>query len=274
MRHPSEYFIKSLLVSSKSDEEIKSIVVEFGLPELTEEHTEYLMRLRAEVISELPQSYTGGREEDRTFLQKLNIDGLIHPDSTIAQVSSLMQLPYVRRELFLGILGRVAPDTLAEHITHKFDQTATATHINAAKHYYFNVDIVSPDEWFEIFSRVTSEQESRGYYTCLMGGPVVASYRLGIERHVTLKEAVHEVVSAVYTTLHEIKEWPASPAKMKMLSETMGALSKAHMVLNTSDQELAAVASELKSFKLSRNTTRPIPLALLAKTKTKETIIQ
>jgi hypothetical protein len=267
MRHPSECFIKSLMVSGKADDEVREIILEYGLPELTSDYTEYLLSLRTGVVAVTPSGYTGSRAQDRTFLQDHQMDGLIHPDPTVAGVVTLLQSPYTRRELFLGILGRVAAEDLAEHLTHKFGVKASAVQVKAAKHYYFDVDIVPPEDWFEIFSRITNEQESQGYYACLTGGPVVASYRLGIERHVTLKEAVNEVVSALYTTLYEIKEWPASPAKLKMLSDTMGALAKAHTVLNTSDQELAAVASELRTFKLSKNMSKPPPLALLAKKK-------
>lgn len=267
MRHPSECFIKSLIVSGKTDDEIRETVVSFGLPEMVSTYTEYLIELRRETVAAMPSGYTGAREEDREFLRDHKIDGLIHPDTTVAGIATLLQSPYTRRVVFLGILGRVSEEDLARHLAHKFGVNASAVQIKATKHYYFNVDIVPPEDWFEIFSRINNEQESQGYYACLMGGPIVASYRLGIERHVTLKEAVNEVVSALYTTLHEIREWPASPAKLKMLSDTMGALAKAHTVLNTSDQELAAVASELRTFKLSKNTSKPVPLALLAKKK-------
>jgi hypothetical protein len=267
MRHPSEYFIKSLIVSGKLDKEIRELLLEFGLPELTAEYTDYMSNLRADTLLDQPGPYTGIRDEDRDFLVRHKIDGLLHPDCNVAHTTTLLALPYVRRDIFLGLLGRIDSGDLSEHISHKYNVDAQYVHVAAIAHYYFNVEIVSPDEWHAIFSRVVSDQESQLHYSCLMGGPVVASYKLGIERHVSIKDAVHEVVRALHTTLHEIKDRPASPAKLKMLSETMSALAKAHMVLNTSDQELAAVASELKTFKLSRNTKKPIPLALLSKKK-------
>jgi hypothetical protein len=264
MRHPSEKFIKSLLVAGKNDDEIKQAVVDYGLPPLTDAHTDYLVRLRVDLIPSIPQGYTGFQDADRVFLKAEGIDGLVHPDNVSAGVLSILQMPFTRRDALLGLLGRIDADDLAEHLGNKLGVSLSAAHVHALKHYYYDIDMLSPDQWFDVFSAIPNEIESQLYHSCLVGGPIVAAYKLGLERHVTVKEAVQEVVSALYTTLHEIKDWPASPAKIKLLADTMGSLAKAHSVLNTSDQELAAVASELRTFKLARNNTKPKPFALLA----------
>jgi hypothetical protein len=263
MRHPSERFITSLLVQSKNDDEIKEAVLSYGLPPLTEAHTDYLVRLRLDVIPKIPSGYTGFQEDDRAFLKAAGIEGLVHPDSVSISILSILQMPFTRRDALLGILGRVDVEDLAEHLGNKLGAAINASHVNALKHYYYDVDMLSPDQWFDVFGAIPNEIESQLYHSCLVGGPIVAAYKLGLDRHVTVKEAVQEVVSALYTTLYEIKDWPASPAKIKLLSDTMGSLAKAHGVLSTSDQELAAVASELRTFKLARSTTKPTPFALL-----------
>jgi hypothetical protein len=267
MRHPSERFIKSLIIDGKNDDQIKSQIVTFGLPELSDMFTDYLIELRVNTLPSLPSGYTGFRESDRVYLRDNGIDGLIHPDDVTIKVLSILQMPFVRRDALLGILGRIDPDNLAVHLGDKLGLSLTAAHVNALKHYYYDVDMLSPDQWFDIFSTITNETEANTHHACLVGGPIVASYKLGLERHITVKEAVQEVVAALYTTLHEIKDWPASPAKVKLLSDTMGSLARAHSVLNTSDQELAAVASELRTFKLARSTTKPKPFALLTGSK-------
>ena len=267
MRHPSERFITSLLITGKSDDEIIESIAEHGLPSLGAVYGDYLTKLRLSVIPNMPKGYTGYRDEDRAYLKALGVDGLIHPDSIVTRALTLLELPFVRRDAFLGVLGRVDYDTLANHLGDKVGRAVTATHISTLKHYYYDVDMLSPDQWFDIFSMIPNETESATHHACLVGGPIVASYKLGLDRHVTVKEAVQEVVSALYTTLYEVRDWPASPAKVKLLSDTMGSLAKAHSVLNTSDQELAAVASELRTFKLARSTAKPKPFALLTGTK-------
>jgi hypothetical protein len=264
MRHPSERFIKSLLIQGKNDDEIKEAVSSYGLPPLTDAHTDYLVRLRLDVVPKIPNGYTGFQDADREFLKSEGIDGIIHPDAVSTGVLSILEMPFTRRDALLGILGRIDPEDLAEHIGNKLGTAINAAHINALKHYYYDIDMLSPDQWFDIFAAIPNEIESQLYHSCLVGGPIVAAYKLGLERHITVKDAVQEVVSALYTTLHEIKDWPASPAKVKLLSDTMGSLARAHSVLNTSDQELAAVASELRTFKLARSTTKPKPFALLS----------
>jgi hypothetical protein len=110
-----------------------------------------------------------------------------------------------------------------------------------------------------------SGNDATGYEACLVGGASVASYRIGIEQNVTIREVVKEAVTALYVSLQEIKHWPASSSKIKVLSDTVSALAKAHVVINTADQELAAVAAELRQFKLAKNNNKPIPLAVLTK---------
>lgn len=264
MRHPSERFITSLIIQGKNDDEIREEIANFGLPELGDMYTDYLINLRLSVVPAIPKGYTGFRDEDRAYLRSIGVDGLVHPDAGTAKVLSILEKPFVRRDALLGMLGRIQLDNLAEHLGNKLGMSLSASHLNALKHYYYDVDLLSPDQWFDVFSVIPNESESNAHHACLVGGPIVASYRLGLERHITVKEAVQEVVAALYTTLHEIKDWPASPAKVKLLSDTMGSLAKAHSVLNTSDQELAAVASELRTFKLARSTAKPKPFALLS----------
>lgn len=267
MRHPSERFIRSLIVQGKNDDEIRGLIQTYGLPELGDAYTDYLVNLRLDTAPNLPKGYTGFRDEDRAHLKSVGIDGLIHPDTVTLKALSILEMPFIRRDAFLGILGRIDPEDLGEHLGNKLGTDITTTHINAFKHYYYDVDMLSPDQWFDVFSTIPNETESALHHSCLIGGPIVAAYKLGLDRHITVKEAVQEVVSALYTTLHEVKDWPASPAKVKLLSDTMGSLAKAHSVLNTSDQELAAVASELRTFKLARSTNKPKPFALLTGTK-------
>jgi hypothetical protein len=95
------------------------------------------------------------------------------------------------------------------------------------------------------------------------GGATVAAYRLGREVNVSIRDAVKEAVTGLYVSLQEIRHWSASPSKVKVLSDTVSALSKAHNVISTADAELASVAHELRQFKLARNQSKPASLNAL-----------
>ena len=99
----------------------------------------------------------------------------------------------------------------------------------------------------------------------LTGGASAAAYRLGLDQNITIRDAVQEAVTAIYATLREIRAWPASPQKVKALSDAVSSLSKAHSVINTADQELASVAKELRQFKLEKSTAKTVSLKSLTK---------
>ena len=263
MRHPSELFILSLLVDGRRDEDIGGILQEYGLPPLIEGQEVYLIHLRRQANTGRPDGFTGGRPEDREYLESLSIDGLHHPDPLIAKATNLLSQSALKKDIFLGLLGRVDLVDLARHLSNKYDLDLDDQVLRIFRHYYFNVDIVDYADWQLILEEV--EQEGIQYLSCLSGGPIVAAYKIGLDRNTTIKDAVNEVVQSLYVTLHEIKAWPANPAKIKMLSDTMSALSKAHNIVSTSDQELAAIAAELKKFKLAKNVEKPKPLAMLSK---------
>lgn len=263
MRHPSELFIVSLLVDQKSDTEVRRLVTAFGLPGLTDELLGYLADLRATVIASRPAGFTGARAEDRKFLRAMNVDGLYHPDVFTTRALQILQRPALRRDVLLGIMGRVDLRDLTAHASNKHDVEIDTATLRALRHYYFNVDVVDPRDWAALLSE--DDPDTDTMTACLEGGPITAAYRIGLDRAANVKDAVYEIVAAVQATVHEVKNWKTTPEKVRVLADSMSTLARAHAVINTADQELAAVATELKQFKLSRSTDRPLPLALLSK---------
>jgi hypothetical protein len=267
MRHPSELFIKFLIVSKYDDDKIKDQLSEYGLPPLLDEHHDgYLFKLRSEIVITTPHNFMIGDISDESvkFLKDIKIYGLVHPDTVVNSCLPILDNPQAKQEVFLGLLGKIPDEHLATHIARKFElDMVSARVIQVFSHYYFNPNILSIDDWCKLFESMQVGNDAKGYEACLVGGASVASYRIGIEQNITIKEVVKEAVTALYVSLQEIKHWPASSSKIKVLSDTVSALAKAHVVINTADQELAAVAAELKQFKLARNSSKPISLISL-----------
>jgi hypothetical protein len=197
------------------------------------------------------------------FLRALNVDGIYHPDKTVTQCLQILERPTVRRDVLLGFMGRVDHRDLSMHMARKHDLDVGPQVLRTLRHYYFNVDIVDPGDWGDLLDE--EDPNTRHMMACMDGGPITTAYRIGLDRATNVKDAVYEVVAAVNSTIHEIKNWDTTPEKMRMLSDSMSVLAKAHAVINTADQELATIASELKQFKLARSVERPLPLALLSK---------
>lgn len=263
MRHPSELFIVSLLVDQRSDSQVRNLVVASGLPPISDDALPYLAELRARVSATRPAGFTGARPEDRKFLREMNVDGLFHPDKITLGALQVLERPTLRRDVLLCFMGRLDMRDIRDHMSGKYDMDIDIASLRALRHYYFNVDIVDPQDWASLLGE--DNPDSDAMTACLVGGPITAAYRIGLDRATNVKDVVYDVVSAVRASLHEIRDWKTTPEKIKMLSESMSTLARAHAVINTADQELAAVASELRQFKLSRGIEKPLPLALLSK---------
>lgn len=268
-KHPSELFIKHLIVLGFDNDHIKTTLKDFGLPPILDTHLSYILDVRKSLDLNKPANFSiaDTSSDSIKYLKEHKIYHLLHPDSSILLCTQIFDSPQARRDVYMGILGRVDETSLVAHINTKFNIDINVRTLQIIKHYYFNSDCISSEDWAELFSNMPGGTDATGFESCLSGGASVASYRIGIEQNVTIREVVKEAVTALYVSLQEIKHWPASSSKIKVLSDTVSALAKAHIVMNTADQELAAVASELKQFKLSRNTGKPASLDSLTKSK-------
>lgn len=260
MRHPSELFIKSLLARGKSDDDIVSLLKEYGLPVIPEDRVDEYLDQLSDVIGQIPADLFD--ESASSWLKDNKIYYLVHPDSVVAACTRLLDNNAIKRDVYVSILGRVSAEDLSLHLFDAYGMDISTETVKAFKHYYFDVDRMSIDDWSPLLESMPGSDPSY-YASALDGGATVAAYRLGRELNVSIRDAVKEAVTGLYVSLHEIRHWSASPSKVKVLSDTVSALSKAHNVISTADAELASVAHELRQFKLARNNTKPAALNAL-----------
>ncbi len=257
--HPSELFIKSLIVQGKTDEEVDSTLDEYGLPPIDEDNSEYLPNLRKSMGS-IPMGDLA--QIDANYLREQKIYFLVHTDSVVAACTRILDNQAVKRDVYVSILGRVSANDLSLHLLDIYGLDVSEETIRAFKHYYFNIDKLSSDDWSTILPQLPGNDPTY-YESAMNGGATVAAYRLGRDVNVSIRDAVKEAVTGLYVSLQEIRHWSASPSKVKVLSDTVSALSKAHNVISTADAELASVAHELRQFKLARSQSKPASLNAL-----------
>ena len=252
----------------KTRVEIEETLYNFGLPGFRDAHDQLLYDLECEV-SPHTRSYKKDPTAESSLkrLRDLNIYGLVHQDakSGTAECVRLLSAPSVRQEVFMSLLGRMPAKELVDYLMKKHGVEVSTKTVDAFCHYYFNVDSMSAEDWALTFEAMPPEAGPENFHACYVGGPAVAAYRLGLDRHVTIRDAVGEAVTAIHASLLEVRGWATTKDKMSVLTSAVSSLSRAHQIINTADQELAAVANELKQFKLARNTDKPISLEALTR---------
>jgi hypothetical protein len=260
MRHPSELFIKSLLVRGKHDDDVVNTLSQYGLPTIPVDHASLYLADLMGSLGTIPDDLF--ESSSVNYLKEHKIHYLIHPDSVVSACTRLLDNNSIKRDVYVSLLGRVSAEDLSVHLLDAYGLDVSEETIKSFKHYYFDVDRMSIDDWAGILESLPGGDASY-YASALDGGATVAAYRLGRELNVSIRDAVKEAVTGLYVSLHEIRHWSASPSKVKVLSDTVSALAKAHNVISTADAELASVAHELRQFKLARNNTKPASLNAL-----------
>ena len=264
IKHPSHLFITYLVFLGKSLREVIDTLAEYGLPAIPEEHqSEMYAHVQSTLGNKKLSDFNPGKDLD-AVLSEHKISYLVHPDKVLTTCTKLLDNRSCKNDLYMSLIGRVGNDIIVEHINKTYDMDVTEATIKAFKHYYFDVDAMSHADWVHILPVITGSDEA-SMMSCLVGGATTAAYRLGMEQNVTIREAVQEAVTAIYATLREVRSWPATPQKVKVLADAVASLSKAHSVINTADQELASVAKELRQFKLDKSAERTISLKALTK---------
>ena len=262
--HPSKLFIKYLIFSGKNLREVIDTLATYGLPAIPEEfQLELFNAYTAELENKIISSLKVGKElED--FVVKHKINYLVHPDSVLTACTRILDNKSCKTDLYMALIGRVDSEETTEYLNATYSLDISEATVKAFKHYYFDVDSMSHSDWVHILPVIDGADEP-SMMSCLVGGASAAQYRLGMEQNVTIREAVQEAVTAIYATLREVRSWPATPQKVKVLADAVASLNKAHSVINTADQELASVAKELRQFKLDKSAERTISLKALTK---------
>lgn len=264
IKHPSELFITYLVFLGKTLREVIDLLSEYGLPAIPEEHqTDLYNSIKSSLESKTINDLKPGKQLD-DFAAEHKITYLVHPDKVMSSCTRILDNRSCKTDLYMSLIGRIGTEEIVEHINSTYDMDTSEAVIKAFKHYYFNVDAMSHSDWVHIFPVIDGSDET-ALMSCLVGGATTAAYRLGMEQNVTIREAVQEAVTAIYATLREVRSWPATPQKIKVLSDAVASLSKAHTVINTADQELASVAKELRQFKLDKSAEKTISLKALTK---------
>jgi hypothetical protein len=266
MKHPSHLFLKSLVLRGKTPKEIIDIVGIMDLPGMEEsELSEYVVGLTRQYKGKLISDFQAGSVELEQMLRDEKVYFLIHPNETTAACARILDHGAARRDTYLSLIGRMTPQQIADHLNRAYELDVTSRVVTVFTNYYFDCSRMSYAEWGKILPYLSGGDEVY-YKGALDGGAAVVAYKLGLEQNITVRDAVKLAVEGLYASLLEIKAWPATPSKVKILSDAVSALAKAHAVVNSADQELATVATELRQFKLDRKQ-RPntVPLKVLTK---------
>lgn len=251
MRHPSENFIKFLMLQgrpeSKDDIWVIATVASFNFPRPT---PAYIVELRKNLTPQIPTKF---RPTDRyhresvRFLRAQGIYSLFHSDGATRQAGLLITDLRVRPVVENLLLGRLAAREVAKKINARFLEHYTTAAIEAYRHYYWNVALLRVEDWAVVLAG-ENELKSKAL-AILQVGPAMALHMSGFEQNIESKTILKDMQAATY---FDFKDWQVQSRSFQR-TQAMGFLVKSACSLDSQlSQADAALRESLKQFEKFR----------------------
>lgn len=264
MHHPSEYWLKFLLISDPGMLDAE-LLYELQMNAFLPPPTEYLAFLRKR-ITQPPLEFNPYNKLHRPsvrYLRKEGVYDLFYPSDDVRSAEQIVHQVFVREQVEQVILARLKMKDMARRLNQKHAWSLTEGCLQAYQHFFWNRDLLSFDEWGRFLYGRTMMYER--YMTMLQGTADLALFHLRLDAVVDSKSMISRVQSIAFNTLEEVNTKPGTgPDKVKAITMLGKTVIDAHVALSTSDMQIKEVLSQFDKFRMGNPEKAVTPLHLLA----------
>lgn len=271
MRHPSEYFIKYLVTldhpMADQNTWIASSLSHLGLPQLEPETSEsYLSLIREEMEEGKPNPLKPDKEQKHRpslkYLKDKKIYSLYNPDTYSKEATAdILGNMQVRPMVETMLLGRVPHKEIARKVNEKFGMFLRAESVAAYEHYYWNVNLLTVDDWVRLFE---GSKKAGTVESIIQGGRGVALFRLGYPVDVDAKDVLQQTLETLYFDLQDWKTQPRSIEKTKALNMIAKAVTLLDEQLSQAESAIKDSLKAFEKFRIDQLSEKPRSIKQLA----------
>lgn len=270
MAHPSEFFIKYLLIlgDDLSLESINTNLELYGISTVTENE----ITLYKEDLKDVPKDFRPWESSHRpsvSWLKKKRLYSMVHPDKGMLEMrDSILSNPRLRENVERMILGNVSFVESSNRLA-KLGTMVSDVAISEYKHYFWNTEVMGISDWAYYLERDSTRRTSASkspYSLALLAGPEVAMYRVGVQKQLDSKKIMMEVQSELYHSFLETKTLPLSSKKVEMLTGLARGLARIDERVQAGDTALQETLKKFEKFKVLHGKEQPPSLLDLAPT--------
>lgn len=251
MRHPSENFIKFLMLQptaeAKDDKWVIASVAAFSFPRPMPAYVEDLRKYLKPLIPHSFQPTNRYHRESVYFLRQQGIYSLFNPDAAVRESGLILTDLRARPLVETLLLGRVPSRDVAKKVNAKLQAHYTTAAIEAYRNYYWNVPLLRAEDWALVLAS-ENEQKSRAL-AILQTGPALALHMAGFEQQIESKTMLKDMQVATYFDFKEWQAQPRSEARTKSMSLAVKSACQLDFQLSQAD---AAMREALKHFEKFR----------------------
>jgi hypothetical protein len=251
IRHPSENFIKYLMTSSnpqaQQDSWVVTMLVSLGYPRPDQD---YITWVRAEVDERKPLNFQAINRYHRDsvkFMRSEGIYALHNPDKSAKEAHLIVTNLRARPIIESLLLGRMEPKEIAKKINTRLGEFFTAEGIESYKHYYWNTDLLSVEDWSQLLADYDVQRQNT--LAILQVGPSMALHKMGFQQLLDSKTILRDMLEGLY---FDFREWKTKDHGINR-TRSMTAIAKAATMLDTQlSQSDSALKDSLRAFEQFR----------------------
>lgn len=251
IRHPSENFIKSLVVSAhaqpNNDDWIATVIEQMGWPR---PGSDYLSWIRADIESRLPAGFRTSDKYHRPstkFLREEHIYGLFFSEKAEIEASNIITNFRVRPMVEKLLLGRMPEKEIAKKVNARLCMHLSAASIERYHHYYWQVELLRVEDWALFYENNYAAKEDA--LSIAQVGPSLALHKLGFQQNIDSKSMLRIMQEGLFFDFMEWKSQPLSGEKTKSMTAIARSAVLVDEQLSSSD---SALKDSLKAFEQFR----------------------
>ena len=286
MKHPSENFIRYLIIKGRADKLAAGQVVNVAggsatvaiqeLPNadiiksldswgLLPPDEVYLNDLKASI----PAPPTGFSPTNRmhrqsmAYLREQQVYEMFFQTPAIEEAWNILTDQTKRQVVEQILLARSVSKALIQKVNQKHNSHLTEEGVNKFGHYFWNVDLLTFDQWGKYLYHKSALYSD--YMTLLRAPREFLLFKLRIEQQLESKSMVKRAQDIAYHTLEQVNLQPgADNDKVKSLGVLTKAIVECDTALSASDAALGAVLKQFEKFRTEHPQLPPADITNIA----------
>jgi hypothetical protein len=246
VRHPAEFFCKALLIRDPAMDDAHVLLQLTRSGFLAPEET-YLGFLRQE-IPPPPQGFAPLDRMHRPSMQYLRdqqVYEFFHPTPELNEAWSYLTDTTKRMMVEQALLARFELKVAAQKLNKLHAWHLTEGGLEAYRHYFWNVKLLTFDEWGRYLYDRSSLYDR--YMALLQADQHLSFYLMNFEQIIESKKMIQRTQEIAYFTLEEVRNVPGvRNDKIKAIGILSKAINDCHASLSTSDMALTGVLKEFE----------------------------
>lgn len=266
LKHPAEFYIRYLLIRDPAitDAQLAKTLLDGAF--LTPDEAYYgFVRQK---VRPIPDGFDPANRLHRPttqFLRQNQVYELFFPTPAVEEAWSILTDHSKRMIVEQALMSRLDLKMAASRLNKKHGWFLTQEGLTAFRHFFWNVNLLSFDEWGRFLYGRTAFYEK--HMALLDAAPALALYHLRIEQQVESKKMISRAQEIAYFTLEELAQKPGTGTdKVKGIGMLTKAITDCHEALSTSDMALKDALKQFERFRMEYPTAPPKDIRELAPT--------